>query len=115
MSTFNLFLNEAFPGIEWNSNLVFFCFQIIAIYIEKGRERENVCVCVCVCERERERERRIATAQTFAKWKTFYKVLGLYLITSFSSLLTNGQNKLECYITLGWRGLPVTLAYLSHL
>jgi len=31
----------------------------------------------------------------------------------FSSQLTNGSNKLECYITLGWKGLlgKTTLAY----
>ncbi len=28
--------------------------------------------------------------------------------TSFSSVLTNGPNKLKCYIKLGWKGLPVT-------
>jgi hypothetical protein len=36
------------------------------------------------------------------------------LITQNISLqLTNGPNKLECYITLKWKGLPVTntLAY----
>jgi hypothetical protein len=34
--------------------------------------------------------------------------------TSFSSQLKNEQNKLECYITLGWKDLPLTntLAYL---
>jgi hypothetical protein len=26
--------------------------------------------------------------------------------TSFSSKRTNGFNKLQCYITLGWKGLP---------
>jgi hypothetical protein len=32
---------------------------------------------------------------------------------SFHSKLMNGSNKLDCYITLGWKGLPVTdtLAY----
>ncbi len=36
---------------------------------------------------------------------------------SFSSKHTNGSNKLECYILLGRKVLPVTskLAYLSHL
>ncbi len=35
---------------------------------------------------------------------------------SFFSQLTNGHNKLECYITLGWKHLPVinTLAYWDH-
>jgi hypothetical protein len=28
--------------------------------------------------------------------------------TSFSALLTNGSNKLQCFITLGWKGLPGT-------
>jgi hypothetical protein len=28
--------------------------------------------------------------------------------TSFSLLLVNGPNKLECYITLGWKGFPDT-------
>ncbi len=29
---------------------------------------------------------------------------------------TNGPNKLECYITLAWKGLPATntSAYLAH-
>jgi hypothetical protein len=27
--------------------------------------------------------------------------------TSFNLYLTNGPNKLECYITLGWKDLPV--------
>ncbi len=37
--------------------------------------------------------------------------------TSFSSLLTNGPNKLEYYIRVGWKGLPVTnaQAYWTHL
>jgi hypothetical protein len=36
--------------------------------------------------------------------------------TSFSSQLMNGPNKLECYITQHWKGLPKTnsLAYLAH-
>jgi len=35
---------------------------------------------------------------------------------SFSSKLNNEPNKLECYITLGWKGLPITttLAYWNN-
>jgi hypothetical protein len=35
---------------------------------------------------------------------------------AFSLQLTNGSNKLECYITLGQKGLPVTntLAYWAY-
>jgi hypothetical protein len=38
---------------------------------------------------------------------------GLFLNTSFSSKLINGPNNLKCYISFGWKGLPVTntLAY----
>ncbi len=37
--------------------------------------------------------------------------------TSFSSKLTNGSNKVECYIILGFKDLPGTnaLACLPHL
>ncbi len=37
--------------------------------------------------------------------------------TSFSLQLTNRPIKLECFIELGWKGLPKTnkLAYWSHL
>ena len=37
--------------------------------------------------------------------------------TLFSLELTNGPNKLKCYITLGWKGLffTNTLAYWTHL
>jgi len=37
--------------------------------------------------------------------------------TSFSSRLTNGPNKLECYIALRWKHLPIanTLASWAHL
>ncbi len=36
--------------------------------------------------------------------------------TSFSSYLTNGPNKLECYIKLGWKAMPVinTLVFGAH-
>jgi hypothetical protein len=36
--------------------------------------------------------------------------------TSFYRLHKNGPNKLECYITLGWKGLPRknTLADFTH-
>jgi hypothetical protein len=36
--------------------------------------------------------------------------------TSFSSEFKNESNKLECYITLGWKGLTVTntLAFKVH-
>ncbi len=32
--------------------------------------------------------------------------VGLSAYTSFYSRFTNGPNKLECCITLGWKGLP---------
>jgi hypothetical protein len=38
------------------------------------------------------------------KWK---KVWGHIHNPLLYSQLTNGPNKLECYITLGWKGLPV--------
>ncbi len=40
----------------------------------------------------------------------------LLTYTSISSKLKNGPNKLECYITLGLRGLPRTdaLAYWAY-
>ncbi len=36
------------------------------------------------------------------------KFRGHIYYTSFSSLLMNEPNKLVCYITLGWKGLPGT-------
>ncbi len=37
--------------------------------------------------------------------------------TRFSSLVINGPNKLDCFITLGFKGLPGTntVAYWAHL
>jgi hypothetical protein len=42
-------------------------------------------------------------------------LLSAFRNISFTSKLMNGPNKLEYYITLGWKGLIVknTLAYLS--
>jgi len=49
-------------------------------------------------------------------WSVVNTVQGLYSHTSFSSQLTNGSNKLECYITLGCKGLTGanTLVYLAQ-
>jgi hypothetical protein len=38
----------------------------------------------------------------------FFVVLGCIHNNSFSSQVKNEPNKLECYITLGWKGFPVT-------
>jgi hypothetical protein len=40
--------------------------------------------------------------------KVFLRSVSKIHNTSFSSELTNGPNKLECYIDLGWRGLLIT-------
>ncbi len=44
------------------------------------------------------------------------KVSGRIHKTSLSSYLTNGPNKLEFYVTLGWKGFPgiIKLIGLIH-
>jgi hypothetical protein len=55
--------------------------------------------------------------QNFCPWQAHQALSNIYDLpmkgntgdrihnTSFSSQLTNGLKKLECYITLGWKGL----------
>jgi hypothetical protein len=48
---------------------------------------------------------------------TIYKAWNRIHNTSISCLLTKKQDKVECYIRVGWKGLPVTnsLAFWAHL
>ncbi len=51
------------------------------------------------------------------KWNSYLSRLGLHSQDLIFLQLINRPNKLECYITLGWKDLPGTnaLAYWAHL
>ncbi len=52
--------------------------------------------------------------RTYQRERPHYKAMGHIHNTSFSSYLTNRHNRVDCYVTLNWKGLPVTNTLTVH-